>query len=143
MNDRLRHFLSVVLAVATMAAQAVCVCPVAAAEAGPVPKAEEPCRGSGKCCVQDTEEPAAPAPARSQESDPCDSCNVVHPADRIQPERQDAAVSVHQQLLALAPVPTLYTPVPAGRFAERAGAERVPIPPLLQDLFHSGTLLLI
>ncbi len=141
MSVRSRHLLSILLALSTMAAQAVCVCPVMAREAASVPKAEETCRGSGKCCVQD--EPTAPVTPQPEEKSPCEDCNVIHPADKIQPDRQDAAVTVHQQFLALAPVPTLYASVSAQSFATRRDVERVPIPPQLQDLFHSGTLLLI
>ena len=141
MNGRLRHFLAVLLAVSTMAAQAVCVCPAVTSEARPTPQAKEACRGSGKCCVQD--EPTAPVPPPSEQDTPCESCNVIHPADRIQPERQDAPVTVYQPFLALAPVPTIYASVLALPLAARSGAERVPIPPLLSDLFHSGILLLV
>ena len=141
MNGLFRHIVAVVLAVSTMAAQAVCACPAMAGEAKPVPQAAEACRGSGKCCVQD--EPTAPVPTKSGDGTPCENCNVIHPADRILPERQDAAVPIHQPFLTLAPVHTLYAPASAQPFAARRDAERVPIPPLLQDLFHSGTLLLI
>ena len=141
MNGRLRQILSVLLAVSTMAAQAVCACPVGASETRPVQQAEEACRGSGACCVPG--QPSAPAPSQSDDGTPCDRCNVIHPADTIQPDRQDAAVTVHQPFLALAPVPTLYSSVSAQPVIARRNAEHVPIPPLLQDLFHSGTLLLI
>jgi hypothetical protein len=141
MNGRLKHFLAILLAVSTMAAQAVCVCPAVGSEARPAQQAEEACRGSGKCCVQG--EPTVPVPAPSEQNTPCENCNVIHPADRIQPERQDAPVTVYQPFLALTPVPPIYASVSALPLAAPSGAERVPIPPLLQDLFHSGTLLLI
>jgi hypothetical protein len=141
MRGFLRRPLLVLLAFGTVAAQAVCACPDAASANRHVPQAKQTCSGKGKCRVQD--QPTIPASSHPQKGWPCERCNLTHRADQIQPERQDSVAVVHQPFLALLAIPLLYATAITERFPKRRESERVPIPPLLQDLFHSGTLLLI
>lgn len=139
MIDFGRKLLLVSLALATVAAQALCACPSGVQGETPVVEAKRSCRGEHECCVKD--KPAAPTRSEAPADDPCEKCNLVHRSDQIQPDRQDAPAAA-QVTLALAPLPLLAVPRIPDRFARSPLAEGVPIPLLLRDLYHSNTLLL-
>jgi hypothetical protein len=137
MNGFFKQFILVILAFGTLAAQTVCACPDAARANRAMPQPASACSDE-KCCLQD--QPTLPSSAPNQ-GVPCDRCNIMHPADQIQPERHDSIALVDQPFLALLPVPLLYATTVAERLPE--GSERVPITPQLRDLFHSRILLLV
>jgi hypothetical protein len=67
----------------------------------------------------------------------------MHRPDGLQPERHGDADAVLHPCLALSAVPTLdFTDVPQ-TFSVFRLYENVAVPPLLQDLFHNATLLLL
>src|SRR5688572_11265306 len=102
-----QQILALVLALGTMAAQSVCACPTPHAKARPVAQPTQPakgCPGSGKCCTKQEAPAPQPPSSDSEKNVPCKNCNVIHPTDQIQPERQDAPKVVQQPFLALLPV---------------------------------------
>lgn len=140
MTGLLRRSLLLLLACGTFAAQALCACPTSPEFSKPVAQDSRPCKGKAKCCLKD--EASTPAPAPPKKDAPCDRCNLMHRADQIHPDRQVDADAVHP-FCALVPVPLFHMTGIEDRLPQWRDSERVPIPPLLRDLFHSRTLLLV
>jgi hypothetical protein len=144
MSRLARQLLTFVLALGTVAAQSVCACPTPHAQARPVAQAAPAgngCPGSGKCCTKQEASAPLPPSSESEKNAPCKNCNVVHPTDQIQPERQDAPKVVQQPFLALLPALVVHDTALADQ--PQNGRDHIPITPLLKDLFHSGILLLV
>src|SRR4051812_46821790 len=96
-----------VIAVASLAAQAVCGCPYVAKGPRVVSDNKPACAGSAKCCHK-----AATATAATSEPakrGPCERCNYLHRPDGLQPERHSPNDAVHHPFIALAPLPLLGT----------------------------------
>lgn len=142
MSRPFRQTVLVLIAFGMLAAQTVCACPLLKKSSlSPSPVSQKTCTGTGKCCMK--HQSPVPSPSRPTKQWPCEKCNLMHPADEIQPDRFDTAAVTHHVYLTLAPVPPFIAVRVAGLYQTRGEVERVPIPPLLQDLFHAGTLLLI
>jgi hypothetical protein len=130
------------LALVTLGVQCVCGCPeLGARRAAEARRAIPPCAKRAECCHRRGAALESSVPAKS---DPCERCNLVHRTDQIAPD-QGVAASVNSHLLA----PSFEAPLVAEplvlqpAFTTAARNADVPIPPLLRDLFHAQTLLLI
>lgn len=119
------------------AAQFVCACPAPLDpdNSRPIPAA---CDGDRDCC-RDENGSSTPAPLGD---DPCDQCNLVHPDDKLLPAYQKAPPA-HDLTFALPPIAVSVATPSNFLFHRHPCRSECPAPPLLQDLFHSGTLLLI
>lgn len=133
----MRRLPSIILTLA-IAAQAVCACPAVCETQELAPSAPQRCSGTDTCCRKQH-------PAGNQSSPDhrrCDRCNLEHRPDQAQPDRDPGVVAL-QPCDALPPAPWFGPPTSGGREMGQVIAEGVPIPPLLQDLFHTSILLLI
>jgi hypothetical protein len=126
------------LAVATAGAQVVCACGTRTLAPQPAKPVALACAGSGECCHKDESEKTAPVP----DHDPCDKCNVKHRTPQAMPDSHDSASTLQPSFDA---IPVSLMIVSAARLApsQRRLIEGDPSPPLLQDLFHTHSLLLI
>jgi hypothetical protein len=130
--------------VATVAAQVVCGCPYVTKAVRPRLSSQErsaACSGSSKCCRKAATS-AAPMPEPAKRG-PCERCNFVHRPDGLQPERHSTADTVLHPYLVLSPLPPPDPFILTASAALPRPRERIPIPRLLQDLFHTGMLLLV
>ena len=156
MSRRFHQLLAVLLALATTHAAVACACPAQPAGGSEVPDQSGACSqsssqsspqaceygaGSGAEPVEGSSSPR-PAPAH----DPCGRCDVKPGIDQIASPAPDAVpASAHPFFApALVPLVSLLPATPVTSLDRlRGAAEGVLRPPLLRDLFHSRTLLLI
>src|SRR5688500_3920251 len=132
----LTKMLAVMLAVATVGAQLVCACPTSVASPQAAEEIAAACVREGDCCIK--EDAKTPPPAKDEE--PCDQCNLKHPALQAVPDTQSTTPS-HQPALETLFLPLMIVlPVDTSAIQPRYW-EGVP-PPLLHDLVSCHTLLL-
>jgi hypothetical protein len=136
MSRFLMKMLAVMLAVATVGAQLVCACPTAVAAPQAAEEIAAGCVGEGDCCIK--EDAKTPPPAKDEE--PCDQCNLKHPALQAVPDTQSTAPS-HQPALDTVFLP-LINVLPVDITATQSRYWEGVRPPLLHDLVSCHTLLL-
>lgn len=131
-----RHLLALALALATLGAHIVCACPEEMSGRKVASTEAKACAGSADCCGNNPRTGGSPP----EDGNPCERCNLKNRPDQIHPDRHDSAPAPEPAFES--PVVITTTPAEAEDAATRGMAEDVPIPPLLQDLFHTHILLL-
>jgi hypothetical protein len=126
--------LALALAFVMVAAQIVCGCP-ARVMADSSTSAAKSCIGARPCCKQ-----AAQSPGKSGQ--PCEQCNLSYRVDQMSPDRADFSVSA-DLVATLSPIALDVQIASILGCSQRRIANDTPAPPLLRDLFHARTLLLI
>jgi hypothetical protein len=136
MHPRVARNISMLLAVVIAATAFFCGCPERTARGATLSPVLKACGEPLPCCAKlgQTND--------SGHRDPCQRCNLVHHSDQI--VQGGAAGSLVHDLMAVAvEIPAIAPLALSETSTVKARIDRVLIPPLLRDLFHAQSLLLI
>jgi hypothetical protein len=137
MRRSLYKLLAVALALTTAGAQVVCACPTAATIHELTRPITRACVGEGDCCVK-----VQPIKAPVSKQEPCGKCNLKNRTQQAMPEPQPVTAVPQLDLSAFA-APVAIPATANISIAQLSCLDRIQQPPLLTDLFHVHSLLLI
>jgi len=132
-----QKLLAAIIALTTAGAQVVCACPTALASIRPQPAVAKSCTGQKECCRKSE----LSKPVQPPRQLPCNNCNLKHRAEQAMPDRHDSVLSAHSLLWSSIPLAAPAAADVCPLLPEVV--EIFPSPPLLNDLFHIHSLLLI
>ena len=136
MRPSVSRNITLLLAILIGATAFFCGCPERTARGATLTRVVKACGEQLPCCANVGKMKDA------GHHDPCQRCNLVHHSDQI--VQGSAAGSVVHDLIAVAVEIPAITPLAVSETSTvRARIDRVLIPPLLRDLFHTQSLLLI